>query len=153
MRFVTVNMPRQECTPDRLERAVSQDPVLKRKLDDVEERKRNNLAVEVEPAVNQASSVTERQFGKVPSSGFFGGATISSDPLGSTSAAISAQTFGRGQTRILPEDDTENTEPPVHSTSTNTERTELHSMITFHHANTRGSRAGRLRIAHLCVLK
>ena len=27
----------------------------------------------------------------------------------------------------------------------------LHSMITFHHANTRGSRAGRLRIAHLCV--
>ena len=33
----------------------------------------------------------------------------------------------------------------------NTARAELHSMITFHHANTRGSRAGRLRIAHLCV--
>ena len=28
-----------------------------------------------------------------------------------------------------------------------------HSMITFHHANTRGSTAGRLRIAHLCVTK
>ena len=41
----------------------------------------------------------------------------------------------------------------VNSTPTNTARTELHSMITFHHANTRGSRAGRLRIAHLCVLK
>ena len=27
----------------------------------------------------------------------------------------------------------------VNSTPTNTERTELHSMITFHHANTRGS--------------
>ena len=26
-------------------------------------------------------------------------------------------------------------------------------MITFHHANTRGSRAGRLRIAHLCVVE
>ena len=39
------------------------------------------------------------------------------------------------------------------STPTNTARTELHSMITFHHANTRGSRAGRLRIAHLCVRK
>ena len=26
-------------------------------------------------------------------------------------------------------------------------------MITFHHANTRGPRAGRLKIAHLCVLK
>ena len=41
----------------------------------------------------------------------------------------------------------------VNSTPTNTARTELHSMITFHSANTRGSRAGRLRIAHLCVLK
>ena len=41
----------------------------------------------------------------------------------------------------------------VNSTPTNTARTELHSMITFHHANTRGSRAGRLRIAHLCVLR
>ena len=39
------------------------------------------------------------------------------------------------------------------STPTNTARTELHSMIKFHHANTRGSRAGRLRIAHLCVMK
>ena len=29
----------------------------------------------------------------------------------------------------------------------------LHSMTTFHHANTRGSGAGRLRIAHLCVPK
>ena len=37
----------------------------------------------------------------------------------------------------------------VNITPTNTE---LHSMITFHHANTRGSRAARLRIAHLCVL-
>ena len=41
----------------------------------------------------------------------------------------------------------------VNSTRTNTARTELHSMVTFHHANTRGSRAGRLRIAHLCVLE
>ena len=41
----------------------------------------------------------------------------------------------------------------VNCTRGNTARTELHSMITFHHANTRGSRAGRLRIAHLCVLK
>ena len=32
-------------------------------------------------------------------------------------------------------------------------RTEVHSMITFHHGNTRGSRAGRLRIAHLCALR
>ena len=31
----------------------------------------------------------------------------------------------------------------------NTARTELHSMITFHHGNTRGSRAGSFRIAHL----
>ena len=43
--------------------------------------------------------------------------------------------------------------PPVNSTLTNTARTELHSMITLHHANARGSRAGRLRIAHLCVPK
>ena len=41
----------------------------------------------------------------------------------------------------------------VNSTPTNTARTELHGMITFHHANTRGSRAARLRIAHLCVLR
>ena len=41
----------------------------------------------------------------------------------------------------------------VNSTPTTTARTELHSMITFHHVNTRGSRAGRLRIAHLCVLE
>ena len=41
----------------------------------------------------------------------------------------------------------------VNSTPTNTTRTELHSMITFHHANTRGSRAAKLRIAHLCVAK
>ena len=34
---------------------------------------------------------------------------------------------------------------------TNTARTELHSMITLHHANTRASRAAKLRIAHLCV--
>ena len=39
------------------------------------------------------------------------------------------------------------------STPTNTARTELHSMITFLHANTRGSRAGRLRIANLWVPK
>ena len=43
--------------------------------------------------------------------------------------------------------------PSVNSTPTNTARTELHSMITFHHANMRGSRAGRLRIAHICVIK
>ena len=41
----------------------------------------------------------------------------------------------------------------VNSTPANTARAELHSMITFHHANSRGSRAGRLRIAHLCVPK
>ena len=40
----------------------------------------------------------------------------------------------------------------VNSTPTNTARTELHSMITFHHANTRGSRTGKLRIAHLFCL-
>ena len=36
---------------------------------------------------------------------------------------------------------------------TNTACTVLHSMITFHHANTSGSRAAKLRIAHLCVPK
>ena len=41
----------------------------------------------------------------------------------------------------------------VNSTPTNAARTELHSMTTFHHAKTRSSRAERLRIAHLCVLK
>ena len=41
----------------------------------------------------------------------------------------------------------------VNSTPTKTARTKLHSMITFHQANTRGSRAGRLRIAHLRVPK
>ena len=35
----------------------------------------------------------------------------------------------------------------VNSTRTNTVCTELHSLITFHHANTRGSSA---RIVHLC---
>ena len=35
----------------------------------------------------------------------------------------------------------------------NTARTELHSMITFHLANTRGSRAAMLGSAHLCVPK
>ena len=38
----------------------------------------------------------------------------------------------------------------MNSTPTNTARAELLSIITFHHANTRGS---SLRIAHLCVLK
>ena len=38
-------------------------------------------------------------------------------------------------------------------TPTNAARTELHNMITFHHANTRGLRAARLSIAHLCVPK
>ena len=38
----------------------------------------------------------------------------------------------------------------VNSTPTNTARTELHSMITCHHANTHGSRS---TIAHLCVSK
>ena len=33
----------------------------------------------------------------------------------------------------------------VNSTPTNTARAELHSMITFHHANTRGTRAAKLR--------
>ena len=37
----------------------------------------------------------------------------------------------------------------VNSTPTNTARTDLHSMIPSHHANTRGSSS---RIAHLCVL-
>ena len=41
----------------------------------------------------------------------------------------------------------------VNSAPTNTARAELHSMITFHHANTRGLRAAKLRIAHLCVLE
>ena len=41
----------------------------------------------------------------------------------------------------------------VNSRPTNTARAELRSMITFRHANTRGSRAGELRIAHLCVPK
>ena len=39
----------------------------------------------------------------------------------------------------------------VNNTPTNTARAELHRTITFHHANTRGSRAGRLWIAHLCI--
>ena len=38
----------------------------------------------------------------------------------------------------------------VNSTSTHKTRTELHSMIALHHANTRGSSS---RIAHLCVSK
>ena len=38
----------------------------------------------------------------------------------------------------------------VNSTPRNTARKELHSMITFHHANTRGSSS---RIAHLCVVE
>ena len=41
----------------------------------------------------------------------------------------------------------------MYSTPTKKARTELHSVITFHHANTRGSRAAKLRIAHLCVIK
>ena len=41
----------------------------------------------------------------------------------------------------------------LNSTPTNTARTELHIMITLHHANTRGSRAARLSIAHLCFPK
>ena len=41
----------------------------------------------------------------------------------------------------------------VNSTPTHTSRTELHSMITFHHTNTRGSRVAMLRIARLCVHK
>ena len=41
----------------------------------------------------------------------------------------------------------------VNSTPINTASTKSStSMSTLHHANTRGSRAGRLRIAHLCVL-
>ena len=43
--------------------------------------------------------------------------------------------------------------PSVKSTPTNTARTELRSIITYHHANTRGSRAGRVMTAHLCVLE
>ena len=39
----------------------------------------------------------------------------------------------------------------VNSTLTNTARTELHSMITFHHANTRGPRAAQLRTLHIFV--
>ena len=51
----------------------------------------------------------------------------------------------------LPRLNSHNPFPPLHWNSTsNTARTELHSMITFHHANTRGSRAARLRIAHFC---
>ena len=37
----------------------------------------------------------------------------------------------------------------VNSTPTNTARSGLHSIVTFHHANTRGSRAAKLWIAHL----
>ena len=40
----------------------------------------------------------------------------------------------------------------VISTSTNTARTELHSMITIHHANTGGSRAARLKIPQTIVI-
>ena len=47
----------------------------------------------------------------------------------------------------------EKTPGGVNSTLANTARAELHNMITFHHANTRGSRVGRLRIAHLSVLE
>ena len=47
------------------------------------------------------------------------------------------------------------TQPPecVNNTPTISARTELHNTITFHHANTHGSRAAKPRIAHLCVLK
>ena len=49
----------------------------------------------------------------------------------------------------------------VNRTPTQTACTDAHSvsqhilnrLTTFHHANTRGSRAGRLRIARLCVVK
>ena len=43
------------------------------------------------------------------------------------------------------------TERGFNSTPRNAACTELHSMITFHHANTRGSRAAKLRIVHICV--
>ena len=43
--------------------------VLKRKLDDAEDRKTKYLALEVEHAVNQASSVAKRQFVKYPKLG------------------------------------------------------------------------------------
>ena len=39
----------------------------------------------------------------------------------------------------------------MNGTPTTTARAELHSMITFHHANTRGSRAAKLRILHIFV--
>ena len=57
-----------------------------------------------------------------------------------------------GQVSVARRKNLQPTDGCVNSTPTNTARTELHSMITFHRANTRGSRAGRLRIAHLCVL-
>ena len=53
----------------------------------------------------------------------------------------------------LPGENLQTTDRRCEQYTTNTARTELPSMITFHHANTRGSRAGRIRIAHLCVPK
>ena len=60
---------------------------------------------------------------------------------------------GWDQFRLLGEKTSSQPTGSVNSTPTNTARDELHSMITFHHANTRGSRAAKLRIAHLCVAK
>ena len=49
----------KECR-QRLEQEVARDPVLKRKLDDAEERKTKYIADEIEHAVNKACKVSER---------------------------------------------------------------------------------------------
>ena len=58
------------------------------------------------------------------------------------------QTF-RKPTGCVNRTPTQRASTDAHSVSQHT----LHRLTTFHHANTRGSRAGRLRIAHLCVPK
>ena len=81
-----------ECC-EQLERTVSQDAVLRRQLENVEERTTKNLADEIERAVNQVRSVTERQFANNSSTGFSGGA-----------ASVKRSCLGRGQEQTLPED-------------------------------------------------
>ena len=76
----------KECR-ERLERAVAQDKVLKRKLDNAEERKTKYFADEIERAVKR-SSRTEKQFAASPNTELFGGATSSSDPCESSIVSV-----------------------------------------------------------------
>ena len=78
-----------------MKRAVAQDTVLKRKLDNAEERKTKCFAVEIERAVKR-SSTTEKQFATAPNTEPSGGPTSSSesDRCGSSIANASSQAVG-----------------------------------------------------------